>query len=61
MTNQGVYASEAATLWTPPCGTYAFQTSLIHPGFLERLRHPWPSVWQFSLGFRWQPLFFIRE
>jgi hypothetical protein len=36
----------------PPLGTYGFQTSLIHPGLLERLRHPWPFDWQLSNGFR---------
>jgi hypothetical protein len=59
MIYQDVNASVmAATLWNPPLGTYAFQTSLIHPGFLECLRHPWPFVWQFGDGFRGRPLFF---
>ena len=37
---------EAATLLNPPLGTYGFQTSLIHPGFLAGLRHPWHFDWQ---------------
>ena len=45
----------AATLWNPPLGTYGFQTSLYSSRVFECLRLPWPSDWQPSLVFRWQP------